>query len=81
MSHLSTRFWVEAGLALLSSMLFMLTLAWPEWLEIVLRVDPDDGNGAAEWAVVALCALVALATAALARVEWRRTLTSEGSHG
>ncbi len=48
MSHLSTRLWAKAGLALLSTILFTLTLAWPEWLEIVLRIDPDDGNGAAE---------------------------------
>jgi len=81
MSYLSTRFWVEAGLALFSSLLLMLTLVWPEWLELVLRIDPDDGNGAAERAVVTLCALVALAAVALARVDWQRARATTAGVG
>jgi hypothetical protein len=66
------RFWVEAGLALLTAGLFMLTLISREWIELLFGVDPDGGDGSLEWAIVAVLAVVTVVLAWLARVEWRR---------
>jgi hypothetical protein len=38
-------FWVRLALAVTSAMLFVITLAWPDLIEIVFRVDPDRGGG------------------------------------
>jgi hypothetical protein len=51
------RLWVELALGLASCILFLLTLATPEWIELVFRVDPDNGSGALEWAIVACLAV------------------------
>ena len=72
------RFWVEAGLAGLTGALFVLTLAWHDWLE-ALGFDPDHGDGSVEWAIVAgllaLCLIFGLA----ARIEWRRVAAAAAS--
>jgi len=76
MTHPSRRFWVEVGLAVVSAILFLATIVWRDWIEIVFRVDPDHGNGSFEWLVVAATALGAVTFSVLARSEWRRTVTS-----
>ena len=40
----------------------------PDWIEEVFPIDPDGGNGAVEWLVVAA---LALATIALGALAWR----------
>jgi hypothetical protein len=65
------RFWVEAGLGLLSAILLVLTMFVPNWIEVVVRVDPDHGNSALEWAIVAVLSVTTIATSVLARREWR----------
>ncbi|MQS10917.1 ABC transporter permease [Streptomyces kaniharaensis] len=70
------RFWLETALGSLSGLLFLITLAWPEWIETLLGVDPDAGSGVAEWLVAALAASVTAACALAARIEWRRTHSS-----
>ncbi len=67
-----SRFWWEAVLAVLAGLTGVATLVAPRWIELVLRVDPDHGSGSAERAVVAVCALLLVVSAAAARVEWRR---------
>jgi hypothetical protein len=63
------RFWIEAGLAVLSGLLLLLTLVTREWIEILTGWDPDGGNGAVEWAIV-IVLLVSTATfGLLARAE------------
>ncbi len=47
------RFWIEAGLAVVSGFLLLLTLVNSEWIEASFRVDPDGGNGSLEWLIVA----------------------------
>jgi hypothetical protein len=47
------RFWLEAGTAAIAA------------AALVFRVDPDGGNGAAEWLVVAVSALAAVTSSAL----------------
>ena len=66
------RFWVESGLAVLTAALFVLTLVSHEWIEEIFGVDPDEGNGALEWAIVAALAVATVAFTLLARAEWKR---------
>ncbi|MEW2414793.1 ABC transporter permease [Streptomyces sp. NPDC046866] len=66
------RFWVETVLGSLSGLLFLVTLAWPDWIELLFGVEPDAGNGALEWLIVAVTALVALVCALGAGIEWRK---------
>jgi len=70
--------WIERGLALLSGLLFVVTLLWTEWIEIVFGVDPDKGSGALEWAITFGLLAVTIAFAALARREQRRLVAAQG---
>src|SRR5665647_1708023 len=45
---LRTRFWVEATLTPVSGTLTLVTMFWRDWLE-AFGLDPDHGNGTAEW--------------------------------
>jgi hypothetical protein len=73
MNHdLSRRFWLEAGLAAASAVLLVVTLLWTDWIEIVFRVDPDNGSGSFEWLIVGIAAIAAVTCSILARVEWKR---------
>ena len=65
------RFWIEAGLAALSAILFVLTLSVPDWIEAVFGVDPDRGSGSLEWVFVAGFVLTTALFSLLARREWR----------
>jgi hypothetical protein len=66
------RFWIELGLGVASGLLFVLTLATREWIELVFGVDPDNGSGMLEWLIVTLLALLTVGFGALARRERRR---------
>jgi hypothetical protein len=66
------RFWVQAGLAALASVLILLTLLWRDWIEVVFGIDPDHGDGSVEWLIVATLLAIAAALAVAARLEWRR---------
>ncbi|MBT2444093.1 ABC transporter permease [Streptomyces sp. ISL-36] len=69
---LSPRFWVEVVLGSLSGLLFVITLVWRDWIELLFDVEPDAGSGALEWLIVAATALVAVVCAVGARMEWHR---------
>ena len=56
----SPRLRIETALAVVSVVLFALTLVWGEWIELIFRVDPDGGNGAAEILVAAAFAVAAV---------------------
>jgi len=47
----------------------LLTLAWPNWIEIIFRVDPDGGNGALEWGFVGASAFASLMVGLRARAD------------
>jgi hypothetical protein len=68
----SARFWLESALATVSALLLVVTVVWHEWIELVFRVDPDGGSGAAEWLVVVVLGVISALSALAARVEWRR---------
>jgi hypothetical protein len=73
------RVWAEALLGAVCAALLVATLVWPDWLELVLHIDPDGGNGAVEWAIVAVFAIVASGCLLLARADWRRARAAEGT--
>ncbi len=72
MKHAGRRFRVEAVLAVVATILAVVTAISPEWIEWVSGFDPDRGSGLLEWMVVAALGLVAVVMGALARVEWGR---------
>ena len=65
------RLYAEIGLATSSLVALVLTIVWREWIEALFGVEPDGGDGSAEWMVVLACTLVFLVSAASARVELR----------
>ena len=72
--RLRRRFWIEVGTSSVSAVLLVVTLAWPDWIELVFHVDPDHGSGLLEWVVVLVSVAVWLCASVLARREWRRRL-------
>ena len=70
--QLRTRFWIEAALAGVSGLLFVLTLITREWIEAISGWDPDGGSGSLEWALVAVLLVVTLVFTLLARSERKR---------
>jgi hypothetical protein len=75
-THVRKRFWIVASVGSIFVLLFVATLVWPNWLELVFQVDPDYGNGTIECIIVALSALAASTCFVLARMEWRRADTA-----
>ncbi|HEU5374147.1 MAG TPA: hypothetical protein VFV38_01790 [Ktedonobacteraceae bacterium] len=69
-------FWVEAVLATLTAILFVITFIWNDWIELVFRVDPDSGNGSLEKVIVGALLVITLVLYGLAGFEWRRTRAS-----
>lgn len=57
---------IEVVLSALLGTATIVTVVWPEWIEGVFGFDPDGGNGAAEWWIVAVLAVITVAAAALA---------------
>jgi tetrahydromethanopterin S-methyltransferase subunit E len=70
---LRLRFWLEAGAATVTGLLFVITLFWHDWVEIIFDVDPDHGNGLLEWSIVGALLVVTVILFVSARYEWRRT--------
>jgi hypothetical protein len=66
------RFWAESVSAAIAAVLALVTVAWPDWIEIVTGSALDGGSGALERAVVAGLGAAAMLLAAAARTEWRR---------
>ncbi len=71
-SAMRRRFWFETVLAVLASILFVITLVWRDWIEIVFNIDPDNRSGALEWFIVAALFVVAITLFGLASYEVRR---------
>ncbi len=69
---LRRRFWLEAGIATVTSILFVITLVQRDWIEIVFSVDPDNRNGTLEWLIVGVLLVVMITLFTLASYEWRR---------
>ena len=73
---LRRRFWLETGMAIVTSILFVITLVQRDWIEIVFGVDPDNNNGTLEWLIVGVLLVVTITLFTLASYEWRRARTA-----
>jgi hypothetical protein len=71
MPQLRLRFWGEAILGLTGLALAVATIFRREWIELLVGVDPDHGNGSVEWLVVGVLLLASISFAVAARLEWR----------
>jgi hypothetical protein len=69
---LRRRFWLETGMAIVTSIVFIITLVRNDWIEIVFGVDPDSHNGSLEWLIVGVLLVVTITLFALASYEWRK---------
>ena len=83
---LRRRFWVEGALAVLAAIAFVAALLWPDWIERITGATPDGGSGELEAGVAVVLGVLALVSAGLAVVEWRRSRPGEdgllgGRHG
>ena len=54
------RWRIEIVVATLLAVLAVITLAWPNWIELVFGADPVGGDGSAEWGTVLVLAAGAL---------------------
>lgn len=63
--------WLEAAGAVLTGVWAALTVAWPDWIERALGVDPDGHSGSLEWLIVAGLLLTTARLALLARSQRR----------
>lgn len=75
--RLRRRFWLETIAGSITGCLGVVTLFWHDWIEAVFGVDPDRGNGSAEWLAVVALLIVTVILAAGARIEWRRAQLAE----
>ncbi len=66
------RFWLETAMAIITSILFVITLVRRDWIEVVFGVNPDSGSGILEWLVVGALLVVTITLFTLASYEWRR---------
>jgi hypothetical protein len=73
--HFKGRYWLEVVGSSVSASLLGVTLVWPNWIELVFRVDADRGSGLLEWLIVVVSLTVSVCASVLARREWRRAMT------
>jgi hypothetical protein len=66
------QFWIGMVVGCVSAALAVVTAISREWIELLFGVDPDNGSGSLEWAIVAALAVIAIACFGWARLEWRR---------
>jgi len=62
----------ELAAACVSSVMAIVTIAWPQWIELAFRTDPDHGSGALEIMIAGLLIAVAMASALAVRAQIRR---------
>jgi hypothetical protein len=69
---LRRRFWLETGMAIVTSMLFAITLVQRDWIEVVFGVDPDSRSGGLEWLIIGALLVVTITLLTLAKYEWHK---------
>jgi hypothetical protein len=73
--RLGNAFWVEAVVSGFGVVLGLLTIVWHDWIEGIFGVDPDHGNGSAEWIAVVILLAVGATAGMFARRRWLRAHT------
>jgi hypothetical protein len=79
--HVGIGFWVRLALAEASAALLVVTIAWPDWIELVFRLDPDHGSGWLEWAIVVVAFALTVTFSMGAHHQWRRFTTTAAADG
>jgi hypothetical protein len=79
--HAGIGFWVRLALAAASAVLLVVTMAWPDWIELVFRLDPDHGSGWLEWAIVVVAFALTVTFSMGARHQWRRFAAAAAADG
>jgi hypothetical protein len=62
---------IEIGLAAIAAVLALVTFVWPTWIELLSGLEPDGGNGEAEWWLAFVFAAVSGVSILLARRDYR----------
>jgi hypothetical protein len=73
-----SRVQLELATATVFFILAVVTAVWPQWIELLFGVRPDEGSGALEWAIVAVFGAAAVVTSVLARRDFKRLQTAKG---
>jgi hypothetical protein len=63
----------ELATTCISSVMAILTIAWPDWIELVFRTNPDHGSGALEILIAGVLVGTAFASALAVRAKIRRS--------
>jgi hypothetical protein len=66
------RLWCGTAATVLCAALLVLTLAVPQWIEVLFGADPDAGSGETEWGIVLALAAVTAISAGFTVRTWRR---------
>jgi hypothetical protein len=61
----------EGGLGIVALALAAVTLFAPDWIELIFGAEPDGGDGALEWSIVAILGVAGLVLSARAAMRWR----------
>ena len=64
-------FWVPAVFTALAVVATVASIIDPRWIEDLFEASPDGGSGESEWWIAALCAVIAVASAAVTALRWR----------
>jgi len=75
--RVTVRFCIEVSMGVVTALLALVTAVWPDWIEAVFGVDPENHSGVLEWGVVAALVAVTVTMSAVARAEWRRAANSD----
>lgn len=65
-------FWIEATLSAVTVVAAVVTLLWRDWIELVFGVDPDQGSGEVEWALIGALLVVSAILTTVAARGWQR---------
>jgi hypothetical protein len=61
----------ELAATCVSSAMAIVTIAWPDWIELVFRTDPDHASGSLEILIAGLLIAFAIASALAVRAQIR----------
>lgn len=65
---------LEVAFAVIAGALCVVTVALPNWIEVLFRVDPDHHDGVVEWLVAGALVLISIAASVSGRQHRRQWL-------